>query len=494
MKRVFSFESELRDHCGVFGVFGPGEEVARLAYFGLFALQHRGQESAGIVTSDGKRLYLHKQMGLVSQVFDERSLARLPGDIAIGHTRYSTTGSSNISNAQPVTVESSRGTLALAHNGNLVNSRALFDELTARGIKFQGTSDSELMARMAAAEWEKSGDLEAALSKCVPHWKGAYSLVMMTESRLLALRDPWGLRPLCLGRLNGDHHVIASETCALNVVDAKFVREIEPGELVIVDKEGLRFVRLADPKPAMCIFEFIYLARPDSYICGRSLHNSRRRMGQLLAQEHPAKADIVIPVPDTGWPAAIGFAEASRIPFGEGLTKSRYIHRTFIQPDQRQRDMGVKMKLTPLKEALAGKRVVVVEDSIVRGTTTRNIVRLLKDAGAREVHLRISSPPYRYPCFYGIDTFDRHQLLAARLRTVEEIRQFLGADSLGYLSLSGLFKAVGLPRKYFCAACFSANYPVPVPSDLKVSKFSLEEEPCPQETPKSPAKTRKRKK
>ncbi|NIM06387.1 MAG: amidophosphoribosyltransferase [Armatimonadetes bacterium] len=494
LPEILRAESELRDHCGVFGVYGPGEEVARLTYFGLFALQHRGQESAGIVTSDEKRLYSCKQMGLVSQVFDEPALSRLPGHIAVGHTRYSTTGSSLECNTQPLEVESSKGPLVLAHNGNLVNTRALFDELSSQGHKLQGTTDSELMAQMAAEEWEKTGDLETALANCVPQWVGAYSLVMMTKTQLLGLRDSWGIRPLCLGRLNGDHYVLASETCALNVIDAELVREVEPGELIVIDKEGLRSEKLAEPKPAMCIFEFIYFARPDSYIYGRSLHNARKRMGQLLAQEHPVKADIVIPVPDTGWPAAIGFAEASRIPFGEGLIKSRYIHRTFIQPDQRQRDMGVKMKLTPLREALAGKRVVVVEDSIVRGTTTRNIVKLLKDAGASQVHLRISSPPYRFPCFYGIDTFDRRQLLAARVRSVEEIRQYLGADSLGYLSLKGLIKAVGLPRKCFCAACFSANYPIPVPSDLKVSKFALEENEWPQEAAEKPKKTRKRKK
>ena len=487
-----NFESEIHDACGVFGFFGPGEDAARLTYFGLFSLQHRGQESAGITTFDGKQFHMHKQMGLVSQVFDEPVLSKLRGYIAIGHTRYSTTGSSLIKNAQPILVECSEGTLALAHNGNLLNSRALFDELTAQGHKPDGTSDSELMARMIAAEWEECKDLEAAIAKCLPRWTGTYSIVMMTEGKLLGLRDPWGNRPFCLGKLNGDY-VLASETCALNVIDAKLVREIDPGELVIIDKEGLRSRKLATPHPSMCIFEFIYFARPDSYIYGRSLHGARRRMGQLLAQEHPVKGDIVIPVPDTGWPAAIGYAEAARIPFGEGLIKSRYIHRTFIQPDQRQRDMGVKMKLTPLREALAGTRVVVVEDSIVRGTTTRNIVKLLKDAGASEVHLRISSPRYRYPCFYGIDTFDRKRLLAAKLSSVEKIREFIGADSLGYLSLAGLIKAVGLPKQNFCAACFSANYPIPIPPELKVSKFALEEEACQQEDAKPKKRSPKKK-
>ena len=489
-------EAELHDHCGVFAVFAPGEDVARFTYFGLFALQHRGQESAGIATFDGKRYHLHKQMGLVSQVFDEPALARLPGYISVGHTRYSTTGSSLPCNAQPVVVQCSKGFIALAHNGNLINSRELFDELVAGGVTPEGTTDSELMAHMVVAEWEKSGDLEQAVAKAAPRWIGTYSLAIMTAGKLIGLRDPWGNRPFCLGALNGDH-ILSSETCALNVIDAKLVREVEPGEMIVIDHEGVRSVKLADPHPAMCIFEFIYFARPDSYIFGRSLHSARRRMGQLLAQEHPVKADLVIPVPDTGWPAAIGFAEAARIPFGEGLIKSRYIHRTFIQPDQRQRDMGVKMKLTPLRESLGGKRVVVVEDSIVRGTTTRNIVKLLKDAGASQVHLRISSPPYRYPCFYGIDTFDRRNLLAAKLRTVEEIRAYIGADSLGYLSLNGLIKAVGIPRRYFCAACFSARYPIPVPAEMKVSKFALEEmeeEECPKAAEIKPAKTRQRKK
>jgi amidophosphoribosyltransferase len=488
-------ESELRDHCGVVGVYAPGEEVARLTYFSLFALQHRGQESAGIATTDGKKVHLFKQMGLVSQIFDEAALASLPGKIAIGHTRYSTTGSSHLCNAQPIVVKCSQGTLALAHNGNLLNTRALYEKMCAEGVCFEGTTDSEVMTRMVAAEWERTEDLEVAIANCAPKWQGSYSLTMLTENRLLALRDPWGNRPLCIGALDGEHYVIASESCALNVVDARFLREVEPGELVIIDEQGLRVTPLMPATPATCIFEFIYLARPDSYIYGRSLHTARRRMGQMLAQEHPVEADIVIPVPDTGWPAAIGFAEASRIPFGEGLIKSRYIHRTFIQPDQRQRDMGVKMKLTPLKESLAGKRVVVVEDSIVRGTTTRNIVKLLKDAGAREVHLRISSPPYRYPCFYGIDTFDRANLLAARL-TLEEIRQYTGADSLGYLSLAGLFKALGLPKRCFCAACFNAHYPIPIPEAMKVSKFSLEEEgECPPKTPAAskPTKARARK-
>jgi amidophosphoribosyltransferase len=486
-------ESELHDHCGVFAVYGNTDNASRITYFGIFALQHRGQESAGIATSDGNRIHIHKQMGLVSQVFNEPDLAALPGHIAIGHTRYSTTGSSLVCNAQPIMVECSRGAFVLAHNGNLVNTAQLYQELRAEGMKITGTTDSELMAHMVAAAWEKTGDLAAAVAACVPRWQGAYALVMMTKDTVMGLRDPWGVRPLCLGRLNGDQHILASETCALSVIDAKFTREVDAGELVIIDKDGLRQVQVAPPSPSMCIFEFIYFARPDSYIYGKSLHNSRRRMGQMLAQEHPAEADIVIPVPDTGWPAAIGYAEASRIPFGEGLIKSRYIQRTFIQPDQRQRDMGVKMKLNPLREALAGKRVVVVEDSIVRGTTTRNIVKLLKEAGAREVHLRISSPPYRYPCFYGIDTFNRTKLLAAKLHSVEKIREYIGADSLGYLSLSGMIKAVGVPRKSFCTACFSANYPIPVPQDIRVTKFALEEDACPTEPTEKPKKKPRKK-
>jgi amidophosphoribosyltransferase len=469
-----------REACGVFAVYAPGEDVARLTFFGLFQLQHRGQESAGIAVSNGERISLHKNMGLVNQVFDEPGLARLTGDFAIGHTRYSTTGSSSLVNAQPILapLPAGAGHIALAHNGNLLNVLDLRSSLRSAGLPLESTSDSELIAKLITLEANAGPDLEAAIARAAAKIRGAYSVVMLTETQLFALRDPHGFHPLCLGQLNGDNYVIASESCALNVVNARYLREVEPGELVVIDRLGLRSATVARAdRKAFCIFEFIYFARPDSQLFGRSVYSVRRRMGQQLAQEHPVQADLVIPVPYTGGPAAIGFAEAARIPFGEGLIKSRYIHRTFIKPDQRQRDLGVRLALTPLREELAGKRVAVVEDSIVRGTTKRKVVRLLQEAGAREVHLRISSPPYRSPCVYGIDTADRQELLAAKVKDVDEIRQFLGADSLGYLSLRGLFKAVNLPRDKFCAACFTGRYPLPVPPELQVSKFALEDEP-----------------
>jgi amidophosphoribosyltransferase len=448
----------LPEECGVFGVYAPGDDVARLTYFGLFALQHRGQESAGIAVADGHTLKVHKRMGLVSQVFDEETLSGLQGHIAIGHTRYSTTGASNLANAQPL-LEYHRGMpFALGHNGNLVNALELRRDLERLGFRFEGTSDSEIIAKLIASMDEL--DFERAVLAAAKRLQGAFSLVLLTPTQLLALRDPYGVRPLVIGKLNGSHWVIASETCALNPVGAVYVRDVEPGELVIVDDKGLHIVRWAEEiKPALCLFEFVYLARPDSHLYGRNVHMARRRMGQILAKEHPADADIVIPVPDTGIPAAIGYAEASGIPYAEGFIKNRYIHRTFIQPSQRQRELGVRIKLTPIREVLEGKRVVVVEDSIVRGTTTRAIVAMLREAGAKEIHMRVSSPPYRFPCFYGIDTCARSELIAAQL-DVEEIRRYIGADSLGYLSLEGLLQAVGFETTRFCLA-LTANIPSP---------------------------------
>jgi amidophosphoribosyltransferase len=471
-------DDAVRDGCGVFGVFAPGQDVSRITFFGLYALQHRGQESAGIAVTSGAEITLHKEMGLVSQVFDEGSLSSLRGHAAIGHTRYSTTGSSLLCNAQPILVETRFGPLALAHNGNLINTTILRDELEAYGTEFVGSTDSEVIARLIAFEAASRPSLIEAVQSAMARLKGAYSVVMLTPDAVYGFRDPWGIRPLCLGQLPGPHqHVLASEPCALDVVGARFLQEVGAGELVVADAEGVHFhLLMPESKPSMCMFEFIYIARPDSHIYDRSLHLSRRRMGQELAREFPASADIVISVPDTGTPAAIGYAEESQIPYGEGLIKNRYIHRTFIQPDQRLRELGVRMKLNPLREALQGKRVVVVEDSIVRGTTTRNIVKMIREAGATEVHLRISSPPYRYPCFYGIDTFERKQLLASRM-TPEEICQYIGADSLGYLSIVGLVRAVSLPKHNFCLACLNGEYPIEIPRDLKVSKFSLEELP-----------------
>jgi amidophosphoribosyltransferase len=461
------------EECGIFGVYAPGEDVARLTFFGLFALQHRGQESAGIAAADGHDIRMHKDMGLVTQVFDEESLARLKGHIAIGHTRYSTTGSSVLRNAQPLQACLHTGKVAVAHNGNLINAEELRDEMQAGGVEFETTNDSEVIARLIAEQRDAAtiGDAVRGMMKRV---RGAYSLAILTENELIGARDPWGVRPLCLGRLGADKWVLASETCALNTVGATFVRELAPGEIVVIDKEGVRRVSGVPMEgEALCMLEMIYFARPDSTMYGNSLHIARRRMGAELWREHTADADIVIPVPDSGTPAALGFAEASGIPFGEGLIKNRYIQRTFIQPDQRMRDLGVRMKLTPIREALEGKKVVMVDDSIVRGTTTGKVVRLLLDAGAREVHVRISAPPVRFPCFYGIDMATQDQLIAAR-QSVEEIRRHIGATSLGFLSKEGLSKALAVPNDNFCLACFTGDYPIEIPPQVRVSKFAFE--------------------
>lgn len=465
-----------REACGVFGIYAPGEDVARLTYFGLFALQHRGQESAGIAVSDRREISVYREMGLVSQVFDEATLSRLRGDLAIGHTRYSTTGSTSLANAQPMVAEWRKGRVALAHNGNLVNAVALRRELEQAGVTFQASSDSEVMLHMIAREADRTGSVEDAIAACMPRWQGAYSITVLTEDSVMAARDPYGVRPLCIGRLNGDDILFASETCALSVVGASFVREVEPGELVVANGDGMRARRvMKSPRHALCVFEFIYMARPDSTIDGHLVHEARRRLGAQLAVDQPADADVVMPVPDTGWPASIGYAERSGLPFGEGLIKNRYIPRTFIQPDQRLREMGVKIKLNPLREALAGKRIVLVDDSIVRGTTKRGIVRMVREAGAREVHVRITAPPYRWPCYYGVDTSNRSELIAARARSVEEIREAIGADSLGYQSVQGLLKGLGISRRKLCMACFTGRYPIPIPRDLKLSKLDLEE-------------------
>jgi amidophosphoribosyltransferase len=470
-----SFSEHPHHECGVFGVYAPGEDVARLTYFGLFALQHRGQESAGIAVAGREGLLWHKDMGLVSQVFDEPVLGTLRGHIAIGHTRYSTTGSSVLCNAQPLLVETAHGRIAVAHNGNIVNTRQLRQELEAEGICFETTNDSEVIARCIGSLHR--GDVIEAVKETMRRVEGAYSVVVLTDTSLVAFRDPHGLHPLCLGTLNGHGTVVSSETCALNVVGARYLREVEPGELVAIDGKGLHSVQAVPPqRSAMCLFEFIYFARPDSDIFGRCLHGARQGMGRELAREHPVDADLVIPVPDTSVAAAIGFAQESGIPYGEGLIKSRYIGRTFIEPDHRLRERGVRMKFQPLSENLAGKRIIMVDDSIVRGTTTGKIVKLLRDAGAIEVHVRISSPPVRWPCFYGIDMATRQELIASRL-DVEAIRTHIGADTLGYLSLDGVFRAIGLPRDQFCHACFSGDYPIPVPSELKLTKFVLEEAP-----------------
>jgi len=471
----FDDRAEIQEECGIFGIYSSDEEdVARLAFFGIFSLQHRGQESAGIAASDGKKIRMHRDMGLVTQVFQEEALAALSGHLAIGHTRYSTTGSSILRNVQPMLCDCDFGPVALAHNGDLTNSSALREQMEAEGITFETTNDSEVIIKLIA----HSGacKIEDAVSHAMGKIRGAYSVLVLTLDKLIAFRDPWGIRPLSLGRLNNSHWVLASETCAFGTIGAKLVREVEPGEMIVIDSEGLT-ERQGVPKQgnALCIFEFVYFARPDSRMYGRTMHEARRRMGHELAKEHPARgAHIVFPIPDTGTPAAIGLAEASRIPYAEGVIKNRYIHRTFIQPDQRMRELGVRMKLTPLKETLAGRRVVMVEDSIVRGTTSGPTIKLIREAGAAEVHVRIACPPIKHPCFYGIDTANQNELIAANL-SIEEIRQYIGADSLGYLSLAGLIRAIGVRKDKLCCACLDGKYPVDVTKQAKLSKFVFEE-------------------
>ena len=462
-----------REECGVFGIYAPGEDVAKLTFYGLFALQHRGQESAGIMVSDGHHIKWYKEMGLVTQIFDERTLSQLQGHIAIGHTRYSTTGSSVLRNAQPLHCAWGDGTVAIAHNGNLINTEELRAEMEAQGVPFGTTNDSEVIARMIATQQDKT--LEDAIAHTMTRLRGAYSVAILTEEALIGIRDAYGVRPLCLGLLDNKHYVLASETCALETIGAAYVREVEPGEMIIIDKNGMR-CRQALPleRHATCLFEFIYFARPDSAMYGCGLHDCRRRMGQELAREHPAAGcHLVMPIPDAATPAAIGYAEASGIPYGEGVVKNRYIQRTFIQPDQRMREAGVRMKLMPIKEALAGKRVVMVDDSIVRGTTTGQVVKRLFDAGAAEVHVRITAPPVQYPCFYGIDMANQEDLVAAK-HSIEDIRQMIGATSLGYLSLNGVAKAIGIKKDKFCRACFDGIYPIEIPAHVRISKFALE--------------------
>jgi amidophosphoribosyltransferase len=474
-------DDHLHEECGVFGVFHPGEDVANLTYFGLYSLQHRGQESAGIAVSDGREIRICKEMGLVSQVFDQETIDGLRGNIAIGHTRYSTTGSARLLNAQPISVEHPTiGPVVIAHNGNLVNATKLRDELITKGFDFETTSDTEVLGALIAQT--KADSLEQALAEALPRVEGAYCLVFLTKDSLVAARDPLGIRPLCLGRFGdidapgGTGYVMASETCALDVVGATFICEIEPGEIVTVDATGMRSTKIQRTAAhrAMCSFEFIYFARPDSVMMGKSLYESRRHMGRELAREAPADGDIVITLPDSGTPAAIGYAEQSGLPFAEGMIKSRYITRTFIQPTQRLREAGIRLKFNPMRHVLEGRRVVLVDDSIVRGTTSRRIIDELRRAGASEVHMRIASPPIAWPCFMGIDIASRRELIAAG-HTEREIGAMLGADSLRYLSLAGLRRAMGQPDgNGFCFACFTGSYPVDVPAQLEMDKLALE--------------------
>jgi amidophosphoribosyltransferase len=461
-----------RDACGVFGVWAPHEDVANLAYYGLYALQHRGQESAGIAVSDGNRIMVHKEMGLVAQVFDEPALTALRGHIAVGHCRYSTTGASTWANAQPTFRSTGTVSLALGHNGNLINTRELAALLDGTGPGSTGivaTSDTDVLTALflsdqgARPEDDRASAVEAAAAAVLPLVKGAYSLVFMDEQTLYAARDPQGFRPLVLGRLDTGW-VVASETAALDIVGARFVREIAPGELVSIDGRGVRSRIFAPAKPSGCLFEYVYLARPDTAISGVGVHVTRVEVGRRLAAEHPADADLVIPVPESGTPAAIGFAEASGIPFGQGLVKNSYVGRTFIQPSQTIRERGIKLKLNPLRDVIAGRRLVVVDDTIVRGTTQRALVAMLREAGASEVHVRVAAPPVRWPCFYGIDFATRAELIAGQL-SPEEICASIGADSLGYVSLAGLIEATTLPESRLCRACFDGQYPVPVAED-----------------------------
>ncbi len=464
-----------QDACGVFGVYAPSEEVAKLTFYGLYALQHRGQESAGIATSDGERILIFKDMGLVSQVFTESDLASLVGDIAIGHCRYSTTGSSTWVNAQPTLRPTKYGTIALGHNGNLTNTGELFDlvrELEKDPPKLGrgATTDTEIMTALIGLQDHET--IEENIVAVLPMLQGAFSLVIMDETTLYAARDLNGVRPLVLGELEKGW-VVASETAALDIVGATFVREIEPGEFIAIDEDGVRSQMWGTPNPKGCIFEYVYLARPDTTIAGQGIHAVRGKIGRQLAVEAPVNADLVIPVPESGTPAAIGFAKESGIPYGLGLVKNSYVGRTFIQPSQTIRQLGIRLKLNPLREIIEGKRIVVVDDSIVRGNTQRAIVKMLREAGALEIHVRISSPPVKWPCFYGIDFATRTELIGAEM-SVEEIRQSIGADSLAFVSEEGLIAATKIAEDKLCTACFSGKYPIPVPQDLSEGKHRLE--------------------
>ena len=458
-----------KDECGVFGICGSGE-AANLTYLGLYALQHRGQESAGIVSSDGQQLHAHRQMGLVADIFDESVLASLPGRMAIGHVRYSTTGGSLLKNAQPFVVEYSRGSVAIAHNGNLVNARLLRDELEAYGSIFQSTMDTEVIVHLIAQSRENR--VEDQIVEALSRVKGAYSVVLLTERKLVAARDPFGFRPLVLGR-RGDAWVVTSETCALDLIEADYEREVEPGEVIVVEETGLRsFHPWPDTKRALCIFEYIYFARPDSVLYGRNVYEVRKELGHRLAREQAVSCDVVIAVPDSGAPAAMGYAEEMGVPYEMGLIRNHYVGRTFIEPQQAIRHFGVKIKLNAVRGALAGKRVVVVDDSIVRGTTMRKIVRMIRNAGAVEVHVRISAPPTEYPCYYGIDTPTRKELIASS-HAVEEIARFLEADSLGYLSVEGMHAVTASAHNTYCDACFTGKYPVDFPEAERTPQLPL---------------------
>ncbi|CAN5746792.1 amidophosphoribosyltransferase [soil metagenome] len=463
---VVEDDDHFHDSCGVFGIYGHAE-ASNLTYLGLHALQHRGQESAGIVSSDGRQLFVHRAMGLVQEIFTEPQIEKLTGKIAIGHVRYSTAGGSHIKNAQPFAVDYAKGSMAVCHNGNLTNAEELRDELEARGSIFQSSSDTEVLVHLIALSTQVA--VEDRIGDALARVRGAYSLLFLTEDTLIAVRDPMGIRPLCLGILPGhrDAHVVASEPTSFDLIGAEYVRDVEPGEMLIIDGTGLRSARLRgseDVPRRTCTFEYVYFARPDSHLGGRSVYEVRKSLGRKLADEHPIDADVVIPVPDSCVPAAIGYASARNVPFEMGLIRSHYVGRTFIEPQQSIRHFGVRLKLNPVEPILRGKKVVVVDDSIVRGTTSRKIVKMVRDAGAREVHLRISSPPTQWPCYYGIDTPKRRELIASS-HSVDEIARYVTADSLGYLSLEGMLSGIsGKPEGVggnFCHACFSGQYAIP---------------------------------
>jgi amidophosphoribosyltransferase len=476
---------KFKDECGIFGIFGH-PEAANMTYLGLYALQHRGQESAGIAASDGEQVRVSRAMGYVADTFDSETLTNLPGSSAIGHVRYSTAGESKLSNAQPILIDCAHGQIAICHNGNLVNARDLREELVRQGSIFQSNSDTEVVLHLYARS--KAASVEDAVVESVSQVQGAFSLVILTRDRMIAVRDPHGFRPLALGRL-GDAVVVCSETCAMDLIGASYVRDVEPGEVLVVSAAGVRSIKPFPPAPlAHCIFEHVYFARPDSYVFGKSVNEVRTTLGRILAREQPVDADVVVPVPDSGVCAAMGYAEESHVPLRMGLIRNHYVGRTFIQPQASIRHFGVKVKLNPVKSILQGQRVVLVDDSIVRGTTSRKIVRMVKAAGAREVHVRISCPPTISPCFYGVDTPQRAELIAAT-HSLEEIREYVEADSVAYLSLEGLLSAVGNERGTYCSSCYTGRYPVPIPSDearylqlaLKLDKELTTKEPLTKE-------------
>ena len=467
------FFDKIHEECGVFGIYADGKNVAEIIFYGLQALQHRGQESAGIAVSDGENILVYKDLGLVSGIFNEQNLAPLQGYIGIGHSRYSTKGKNVWRNSQPIFGTFKGASFAIAHNGNLINTESLRKIQLSRGVKFETTTDTEIIVSLI--ETSQKENMEDAIKDAISKIKGSFSLLILTKDKLMAIRDPNGFRPLVLGIRSGNY-IIASETCAFDIIDAKFIREIDPGEFLIIDKDGIRSqMPLPVDRRSMCVFELIYFARPDSYIYNKNLYEVRHKMGEQLALEAPADADLVISVPDSGTPAAVGFSATSKIPYAEGFIKNRYIGRTFIQPSQDIREIGIKLKLNPLRDIINGKRIVVVDDSIVRGNTSKQIVNMLYQAGAKEIHMRISSPPLINPCFYGID-MATHTEFIANHRTVEEIRKYLGVDSLAYLSIDGLVKAIGEPKADFCFACFNGDYPVDISEIIQYDKFSIENE------------------